>query len=84
VAELLAVIHARRLDLVLMSPALMRAFVASDWERAGQLLGAEIPMEWRGEDWQWLARRPDQAEADPDDAAPDPRRQRRTAADRGG
>jgi [ribosomal protein S5]-alanine N-acetyltransferase len=58
------VIHTPRLDLVLMSPALMRALLASDWDQAGQLLGALIPEEWRGEDWQWLGQRPDQAEAD--------------------
>lgn len=60
-----AVLHAARLDLVLMSPALMRALLASDWDQAGQMLGARIPGEWRGEDWQWLGQRPDQAEADP-------------------
>lgn len=48
-----------------MSPALVQALLASDWDRAGQLLGAQIPEEWRGEDWHWLARRPDEAEADP-------------------
>ena len=60
-----SVIHARRLDLVLMSPALMRALVAADWDEAGHLLGAKIPEEWRREDWQWLGQRPEQAGADP-------------------
>jgi [ribosomal protein S5]-alanine N-acetyltransferase len=59
------VIHAPRLDLVVMSPALMRALLAADWDQAGKLLGARIPAEWRGEDWQWLGERPDQADADP-------------------
>jgi [ribosomal protein S5]-alanine N-acetyltransferase len=59
------VVRARRLDLVLMSPALMRALLDADWDQAGQLLGAQVPGEWRGEDWQWLVQRPDQAEADP-------------------
>jgi [ribosomal protein S5]-alanine N-acetyltransferase len=53
------------MDLVLMSLAVMGAFLASDWYKAGQLLGARVPDEWRGEDWQWLGQRPDQAEADP-------------------
>jgi [ribosomal protein S5]-alanine N-acetyltransferase len=48
-----------------MSPALMRALLAADWDHAGRLLGAQIPREWRGEDWRWLERRPEQAEADP-------------------
>ena len=48
-----------------MVPAVMRALQAGDWDQAGQLLGAEIPSEWRGEDWQWLGQRPEQAEADP-------------------
>jgi len=43
----------------------MRALLASDWDQAGRLLGAQIPGEWRSEDWQWLGQRPDQAEADP-------------------
>jgi [ribosomal protein S5]-alanine N-acetyltransferase len=47
-----------------MSPALMRSLLVADWDRAGQLLGARIPRQWRGEDWQWLGQRPDQAEAD--------------------
>jgi ribosomal-protein-alanine N-acetyltransferase len=59
------VIRTRRLDLVLMSPGLMRALMAADWDKASQLLGADIPAEWRGEYWQWLGQRPDQAEADP-------------------
>jgi [ribosomal protein S5]-alanine N-acetyltransferase len=59
------VIHAPRLDLVLMSPTLMRALLAADWDQAWELLGARIPAEWRGEDWRWLGQRPDQAEADP-------------------
>jgi len=47
-----------------MSPALMRAMLAADWSQAGHLLGARIPRPWRDEDWQWLAHRPGQAEAD--------------------
>jgi ribosomal-protein-alanine N-acetyltransferase len=43
----------------------MRALLASDWDQAGQLLGAQIPEEWRGEDWQWLGQWPGQAQADP-------------------
>jgi [ribosomal protein S5]-alanine N-acetyltransferase len=35
------------------------------WDTADQLLGAGIPAEWGGEDWQWLGQRPDQAEANP-------------------
>jgi RimJ/RimL family protein N-acetyltransferase len=58
------VIRSARLDLVLMSPALMRALLAADWDQAGQLLGARIPRPWRDEDWQWLSQRPGQAEAD--------------------
>jgi [ribosomal protein S5]-alanine N-acetyltransferase len=58
-------IRAARMDLVLMSPALMRAMLAADWDRAGHLLGAQIPHEWRGEDWQWLGERPERAECDP-------------------
>lgn len=65
VPEPRAVIRARRLDLVAMSPGLMRALLAADWDTAGQLLGADIPAEWRGEDWLWLGPRLDQAEADP-------------------
>lgn len=60
-----AVIRTRRLDLVLMSPELMRALLAADWDTAGELLGANIPAEWRGEDWLWLGEWPDRAEADP-------------------
>jgi RimJ/RimL family protein N-acetyltransferase len=60
-----AVIPTRRLDLILMSPGLMRALLAADWGQAGQLLGADIPAEWRGGYWQWLGDRPDRAEADP-------------------
>ena len=60
-----AVIRTRRLDLVLMSPELMRALLAADWDTADELLGADIPAEWRSEDWQWLGERPDRAEADP-------------------
>jgi [ribosomal protein S5]-alanine N-acetyltransferase len=48
-----------------MSSALMRALLISDWDSAGQLLGAEVPADWRREDWQWLGRRPDHADADP-------------------
>lgn len=48
-----------------MSPGVIRALLASDWDQAGQLLGADIPREWHGEDWQWLGQRPYQAEADP-------------------
>ena len=48
-----------------MSPDLMRALLAADWDQAGRLLGADIPAEWRGEYWQWLGQRPAQAEADP-------------------
>lgn len=58
-------IHAPRLDLVRMSPPLMRALLAADWAEAERLLGARIPEEWHGEYWQWLGQRPDQAEADP-------------------
>jgi hypothetical protein len=58
------VIRSARLDLVLMSPALMRAVLAADWDQAGQLLGARIPEQWRGEDWQWLGQQPGHAEAD--------------------
>jgi len=47
-----------------MSPDLMRALLAADWDTAGQLIGADIPAEWRGDDWQWLGPRPSQAEAD--------------------
>lgn len=65
VPERYAVIPTRRLDLTLMSPDLMRALLAADWDTGGQLLGAEIPAEWRAEYWQWLGQRPDQAEADP-------------------
>jgi ribosomal-protein-alanine N-acetyltransferase len=65
VPELYPVIHAPRLDLVLMSPALMRALLAADWAEAERLLGARIPGEWQGEYWQWLGQRPDQAEHDP-------------------
>jgi [ribosomal protein S5]-alanine N-acetyltransferase len=64
VPERRAVIRTRRLDLVLMSPELMRALLAADWDTVGQLLGADIPAVWRGEDWQWLGQRPDQAGAD--------------------
>jgi [ribosomal protein S5]-alanine N-acetyltransferase len=53
------------MDLVLMSPTVMRTLLASDWDQAGQLLGARVPDEWRDEDWQWIGQRPDQAEADP-------------------
>lgn len=60
-----SVIHAPRLDLVRMSPALMRAMHGADWAEAERLLGARIPDEWRAEDWHWLGDRPDQAEADP-------------------
>ena len=60
-----AVVPTRRLDLTVMSPGLMRALLAADWGQAGRLLGAGIPAEWRGEYWQWLGQRPDQAEADP-------------------
>jgi hypothetical protein len=59
------VIYAPRLDLVLMSPALMCALLAADWHQARHLLGARIPGEWLGEDWRWLGQRPSQAEADP-------------------
>jgi ribosomal-protein-alanine N-acetyltransferase len=65
VPEDFAVIRTRRLDLVLTSPELMRVLLAADWDKVGQLLGADIPDEWRGEDWQWLGQRLDQAEADP-------------------
>jgi Haem-degrading len=65
VPEHRAVIRTRRLNLVLMSPGLMRALLAAEWDTADQLLGANIPAEWGGEDWQWLGQRPDQAEADP-------------------
>lgn len=58
-------IHGPRLDLVLMSPALMRALLTTDWAEAERLLGARIPGEWQGEYWQWLGQRPDQAEHDP-------------------
>jgi RimJ/RimL family protein N-acetyltransferase len=59
------VIHAPRLDLMRMSPALMRALLAAKWAEAERLLGARIPEEWHGEYWQWLGQRPDQAEDDP-------------------
>jgi RimJ/RimL family protein N-acetyltransferase len=59
------VIHSARLDLVLMSPTLMRALLAADWAEAERLLGASIPDEWRSGYWQWLGQRPDQAEQDP-------------------
>ncbi len=65
VPDCYAVIATRRLELTLMSPGLMRALLAADWDKAGRLLGAGIPAEWRGEYWQWLGRRPEQAEADP-------------------
>jgi [ribosomal protein S5]-alanine N-acetyltransferase len=65
VSEPSAVIHTPRLDLIPMSPALMRALLASDWDLAGRLLSTPIPGEWRCADWHWLGQRPDQAEADP-------------------
>ena len=58
-------IHGPRLGLVLMSPALMRALLAGDWDQAGLLLEAPIPGQWRGEDWRWLGQRAGQAEANP-------------------
>jgi ribosomal-protein-alanine N-acetyltransferase len=60
-----SVIQTQRLDLVLMTPALMRALLAGNWDEAKWLLGAPIPGEWVGEYWQWLGQRPDQAETDP-------------------
>jgi [ribosomal protein S5]-alanine N-acetyltransferase len=65
VPELCPVIHAPRLDLVLMSPALMRALLAADWDAADRLLGARVPDEWHGEYTQWLSQRLAQAEHDP-------------------
>jgi ribosomal-protein-alanine N-acetyltransferase len=59
------VIRTARLDLVRMSPALMRAVLAADWPQAARLLGAEIPEEWREADWGWLSRRPAEVERDP-------------------
>jgi [ribosomal protein S5]-alanine N-acetyltransferase len=59
------VIHAPRLDLVLMSPPLIESMRAADWKTAGRLLGAEIPAEWQARDWHWLDDRTAQADADP-------------------
>jgi RimJ/RimL family protein N-acetyltransferase len=64
-AEPNLVIHAPRLDLVLMSPQVMRSLLAADWGTAGRLLGAQIPAEWQTRNWQWLGTRHVQAEADP-------------------
>jgi RimJ/RimL family protein N-acetyltransferase len=60
-----SVIHGPRLDLVLMSPQLMRSMHAADWPTAARLLGAQVPEEWRTANWRWLGTRPAQAEADP-------------------
>ena len=80
-----SVIHASRLDLVLMSPPLMRSMLAEDWATAGRLLGAQIPQEWRTGHWRWLGNRPAQAEADPSVIPWLPRVQLlRQPADRGG
>lgn len=42
-----SVIHAPRLDLVPMTPELMRALIAGDWATADRLLEAQLPQEWR-------------------------------------
>jgi ribosomal-protein-alanine N-acetyltransferase len=60
-----SVIHAPRLDLVLMSAQLMWSMHAADWATAARLLGAQVPEEWRTANWRWLGTRPAQAEADP-------------------
>ena len=59
-----SVIHAPRLDLVLMSPRLIEPMLAADWAAAGRLLGAEIPDEWRTRDWRWVSTRYAQTEDD--------------------
>jgi RimJ/RimL family protein N-acetyltransferase len=60
------VIRAARLDLVLITPDLMRAILAADWPQAARMLAADIPQEFQAGDWQWLGGRPDRAEADPE------------------
>ncbi len=59
-------IRAARLDLVVITPDLMRAILDGDWARATRMLSAGIPQEFQAEDWQWLTGRPDKAEADPE------------------
>jgi [ribosomal protein S5]-alanine N-acetyltransferase len=60
-----SVIHAPRLDLVLMLPGLIEPMLAADWATAGRLLGAEIPDEWQTRDWRWVSMRYAQTEDDP-------------------
>jgi RimJ/RimL family protein N-acetyltransferase len=58
-------IHGPRLDLILLSPGMMRSLLAADWAAVEPLLGARVPDDWRSADWRWLRDRPSQSEADP-------------------
>jgi RimJ/RimL family protein N-acetyltransferase len=60
-------IHARRLDLVSMSPAFMEALIDGRRQDAEAALGAAIPEEWPDEDdTGFLARRLEQMRRDPE------------------
>jgi RimJ/RimL family protein N-acetyltransferase len=58
-------IRTPRLDLVLMTPAFMRAMTAGRWEAAGAEAGAPVPDTWREVEWRWLKVRLGQLAADP-------------------
>jgi RimJ/RimL family protein N-acetyltransferase len=58
-------IHAARLDLVLLSPEMMRSLLTADWAAVEGPLGARVPEDWRTAEWRWLRDRSSQAEADP-------------------
>jgi RimJ/RimL family protein N-acetyltransferase len=65
VPEPTSVVHAPRLDLVLMRPALMRAMLVGDWAVVEGTLGARVPEEWRTASWIWFGARADAMEEDP-------------------
>lgn len=60
-----APIHAERLDLVWLSPALIDATLAGDLPRAARLLGCPLPPGWPGDDAALLRLRRDQMRRDP-------------------
>jgi RimJ/RimL family protein N-acetyltransferase len=57
-------IHSKRLDLILLTPAFIRAVLAHDMTTAEQLLGAKLPMDWTDCE-RLLILRLNQLEADP-------------------
>ena len=58
-------VHSRRLDLISMSPAFLKASLTERPLDAARLLGAALPSDWPGESARWMRRRLEQLKRDP-------------------